>query len=179
MLNRCPSWMPPAFLWIFLVGCSTRAPDKAPSDHDLVATSWTPRVVLDIAEANNFIVSVINDTDTHLVFSPQPASLVVYHEAPDGTRRAITWDASNADMPLLSPFQLVYLAPQSRYTIRKSPYVDQRHGVDWTRITKQKGLIVAVVKPLRSGQLDSSFLKEAAKWPLLDRELRSRGIPVE
>ncbi len=159
-----------------MASCFSRAPN-APVASSVVDSPTDPyQVTLEIAEDADLIVSVSNRSDRQIVFAPRADFVVVFHEAPDGTRTALTWDGSNAEMRPLSPLETVNLAPKSTYTIRKEVWVDRQHKIDRSWALRREGKVYAVVMPLRIEQFEPSFRTEAAKWVLLGGELRSNTI---
>lgn len=141
--------------------------------------SGSYRVVLQIDKRNAFTISVTNKTGKPVVFSPREDFVVVYHETPQGKKTALTWDGGNAEMKLLTPTDTVRLLPNDTYRIHRPIFVDPRQGIDRAQELKRKGVVYALVKPLRPGLFDSKFRKQGAKWALLDRELRSNAIAVK
>lgn len=178
MLRSILFLVPATALFSFLPGCFSQAPDLPTKDSIVDSQSASYQVTLEIAENNDLIVSVTNNTDKPIVFAPRADFLVVYHETPDGTKTALTWDGSNAEMKLLSPFETVNLLPKSTYIIRKVIWIDRQHSIDRALELKRKGRVYASVKPLRAGQIDAIFRTEAAKWALLLQEARSNTIEV-
>ena len=163
-------------LAVFLPGCNSPT-QGLPATRRVEDSKSVPyQVTLQIAEGNEFIVSMTNNTKSGIVLPIHPVWVLVYHESAGGRIEALTWDGRNADIGPLGPLSLVYLGPYATYIQRKKVWkVD---NTDRTPELKRKGRIYAVVKPIGLQWIDANIRKEATTWPLLDKELRSSSIDV-
>lgn len=140
------------------------------------AKTFPIQASLQLSANNSFTITVTNASARTITFSPRADFMAVYHKAPDGSRTAMTWDGSNADMKPLRSSEVVMLAPKAKRVFRKAALVDVQHGIDTTRNLSSKGSLYAVLRPVHVGDFEEQAQKEVAEWNLLAEEVRSAEI---
>ncbi len=153
-----------------LIGC-TEIQESSPTSAAQARVSPMSPIHLDITQTGGFVLSITNKNKKSFVFSPRLDFVAVFYEDAEGKRIPMTWDGRNADMKLLSPFEVVHLLPNSTYVLRIP-----KDKVVQKEVLKQGGFVFGIVKPLRAGHFEAELQKRAAKVELLGQELVSQQV---
>ncbi|HRJ34244.1 MAG TPA: hypothetical protein PKY51_11895 [Fimbriimonadaceae bacterium] len=135
------------------------------------------QVKLKLIGRDQFEIAVINQSGQPLIFSDFECFTVVYHQALNGTRTALTRDGSGTDAPLIGPFDTIRLGPTATYRFTRRVLVDIEHNLDYRLYLNKPGALVAVVKPLRAGNIDRRFYSEI-RAPILKSKLESNHVVI-
>lgn|GEM_PF-2928300 len=131
------------------------------------------RLTIQIRAKREVHLVVTNETDRSLVISMEAPKLSIVHESTSGKITSLIWDASNADIPKLSPFRCVYLPQKSTYILRKAILPKNLSTLNVA------GKVYAVVSPLSASQFDPKYRKEIILKALLSKKLISNVIQVK
>jgi len=122
-----------------IVTANPSATVHSTAEHLSVSLTLTPELT--------FFVTISNKGKRPVVIGQVPDHILIYHEDPSGKVAPVTFDLSLTDASPTYPFDTVYLAQNSTFTLELKPYNDM-HGNSRSALLKKPGSVYAVLKPL-------------------------------